>query len=147
MAGLIDITLGNFTKFYITETTDFDTLVTNVQSVGELSDESTIVDVAEYNVKYMRKLVGSASAGPIELVVNFDPSDASYVLLESFYKAGTRFAAKLEMLTSDESAGSFITFNALCASKSFSNEFDGVRTVTFSIVIDGAISDVTANPA
>lgn len=145
MAGLTDISLGNFTKIHITDALDYDTEITNVQGIGELSDESTIVDVAQYGVKYMRKLVGSATAGPIEVVVNLDPSDASYVLLEEYYTEGTKTKAKLEMLDGSQSKGHYVTFDCLVASKSFSNEFDGVRTVTFSLVIDGAVSDLTAN--
>lgn len=147
MAGLTDISLGNFTKFHITTEggTDYDLPVANLQAVGDLGDEATIVDVSEYGVKYLRKLVGSASAGPVDLTVNFDPSDTSFTRLEALYKSGLPVACKLEMLDSSETNGSFVTFTGLVASKSFGNEFDGVRSVVFSIAIDGAVSDVTAN--
>ena len=145
MAGLTDLTLGNFTKVFITDAVDYDTEITNLQNVGELTDESTIVDIAEYGVKYMRKLVGSATAGPIELVVNLNPDDASYQLLEQLYTDSARTKVKLEMLDGKGLNGHHVTFSGLIASKSFSNGFDEVRTVTFSLVIDGAVSDLIAN--
>ncbi len=144
MAGLVDITLGNNTIVLITDAVDYDTRVTNLQSIGEFGDEASIIEVSEYGSKYKRKLVGSASAGPLELTVNFNPFDASFILLESLYTSGKSTAVKLEMKNSDSSETSSIMFTALVASKTISNEFDGVRTATFTLAIDGGTSPVVS---
>jgi hypothetical protein len=140
MAGLTDISLANFTKIFVTDTVDYDTEITNVQSISEVSDEASVIDVPEYGVKYQRKLVGSATAGSVEVVVNLNPSDASFQLLEQYYTNSTRTKVKYLMLDGGGVNGNFVTFDALVSSKSLSSEFDAVRTVTFTLVIDGAIS-------
>lgn len=143
MAGLNDISLANFTKVKITDAIDYDTEITNIQSIGESSDEATVVDVPQYGVKYLRKLVGSANAAPIEIGVSLDPSEASFQLLEDYYTNGTKTKVKVELLDGSGN-GHFFTFEAYVASKSLSNEFDAVRTVSFSLAIDGAVSALTA---
>ena len=146
MAGLDDISVANFTV--VQYTTDAGTTwvpVTNVQSVGELSDEKNIIDVQEYGATYLRKLVGTANAGPVDVVVNFDPSDATHQYLLTSYKNGAKETFRLVMNNADASKGNYVEFDGFVASKSQGNEFDSARTLTFSLAIDGALGDVTAN--
>jgi len=143
MAGLADISVANFTVLEYLDTTQKP--VTNVQSIGELSDEKTVIDVQEYGVTYLRKLVGTANAGPIDIVVNFDPTDTSHMYLLASYKSGSSETFRLVMNNADASAGNYVEFTGFVASKTQGNEFDAARTVTFSIAIDGAVGDITAN--
>ncbi len=143
--GLDDISVANFTV--LEYTTDGGTTwipVTNVQSIGELSDEKNIIDVQEYGATYLRKLVGTANAGPMDIVVNFKPDDVTHLYLLNSYKTGTQEEMRLVMYNADQSAGDYVEFNGFVASKSQGNDFDSARSLTFSIAIDGALGDITA---
>ena len=138
MAGLTDISLGNYTKIsYGPAGTAFASLgnLPDVQSVGELTDEATIVDVQAYGQKYLKKLVGSANASAIEVVVNYNPSEAGQIDLLAAYNSSTQRSIALVM---DEDAtgtnGTYNQFDALVASATVSNSFDETRTMTFSLV-------------
>ena len=144
MAGLDDISVANYTKLYY-GAAGSEVEVTHVQSVGELTDEKTIIDVQEYGVQYLRKLVGTASAGPLEVIVNLDPSDTSHQYLLNSYKLGTQEDITLELTNAAGDKGDRVTFKGFVGSKSIGNDFDSARTVSFSIAIDGALSDLTAN--
>lgn len=146
MAGLSDISVANFTLLqYTTDSGTTWVPVTNMQSIGEISDEKTVIDVQEYGVNYLRKMVGTSNAGAVECVVNFDPTDATHIYLLASYAAGTAEEFRIVMNNADASAGNYIQFNGFVASKSVGNEFDSARTVTFSIAIDGALGALTAN--
>lgn len=145
MAGLDDISVANYTKLYY-DATGTPVAINEIQSIGELTDEKTIIDVQTYGVQYLRKLVGTSNAGPLEIVVNLDPSDATHVYLLNSYKNGTREAFKLEMSNAAGTQGDSISFNGFVGSKTIGNDFDTARTVSFSIAIDGALGDLTENP-
>ena len=149
MASLSDIALGNFTKIKITPAGGSEFELADVQSIGDVGDEATIVDVPEFNRKYLRKLVGSANAGPMEVVCNLVPdlgqTESSFEQMEDAYTNGTRCAVVVELLEDDAGTnGDKFSFNALVASKTLSTGFDTVRTVTWSLAIDGAVSAMTA---
>jgi hypothetical protein len=91
----------------------------------------------------LRKLVGTASAGPVDIVCNFNPADTTQQYLLASYAAGRREKFKLLMTNADGSEGSFVEFDGFVASKSQANEFDAARTITFSIAIDGALGAIT----
>lgn len=147
MAGLDDISVSNYTVLQYS-TDDFataGTTVTNVQSIGELTDEKTIIDVQQYGVAYLRKLVGTANAGPMDVVVNFDPSDVTHQYLLTSYTNGTQEKFRLVMNNAAGDKGNYVEFDGLVASKTQGNEFDSARTLTFSIAIDGALGPLTDN--
>lgn len=147
MAGLDDISVSNFTV--VEYTTDGGTNwlpITNVNAIGDLSDEKNIIDVQEYGATYLRKLVGTANAGPMDITVNFKPDDTSHIYLLASYKAGRQEQMRLVMYNADQSAGDFVEFNGFVASKSQGNAFDSARTMVFSIAVDGALGDVTPLP-
>ncbi len=140
--GLAGITLGNFTEIRVGDIADaFAALVKleDVQSVGELTDEATIVDVNAYGQKYMKKLVGSANASAIEVVCNYDPSAPVQSELLAAYTASKPKVVALTMFEADtgdgsDSEGTYNQFDCLVASASVANSFDETRTITFSIV-------------
>ena len=147
MAGLLDISLGNYTKVGYFDTTEME--LDNIQSIGSLSDEATVVDVQEFNTQYLRKLVGSKNAGPIEIVCNYDDADVGQLFLNSLYTSNETNAMSLYFTdqsmetTFPPTAGTKLTFNGIVASRSFSSEFDSVRTVTYSIVIADGVTGPT----
>lgn len=143
MAGLDDISVANYTKLsYGAEGAEV--LITEVQSIGELTDEKTIIDVQEYGAAYLRKLVGTANAGPLEIVINLNPADITHKYLLASYKAGTRERFTLELTNAAGDKSDSVVFNGFLGSKTFGNDFDSARTASISIAIDGALGDLTA---
>ena len=145
MAGLLDISLGNFTEVRFGPAVGapipvLPTAITlgDVMSVGDISDEATIVDVQAYGQKYLKKLVGSANAAAIEIVCNYDPTDAGQIDLLAAYNSSTQRAIGIVMKAEDASFsaadGTYNIFDALIASASVTNSFDETRTITFSVV-------------
>jgi len=147
MAGLTDITISNYTVLQYTPdagTTWVD--ITNVNSIGDLADQKTVVDVQEYGATYLRKLVGTANAGTVDITVNFSPADASHTYLLASYQAGSAETFRLVMYnTAAKTLGNYIQFNGFVGTKTLSNAFDAARTVVFSIAVDGALGSLTAN--
>jgi hypothetical protein len=155
-AGLSGITLGNFTEIRYGNKSDAWpslSILEDVQSVGELSDEATIVDVQAYGQKYLKKLVGSANASAIEVVCNYDPTATGQTTLFDAYNNSTEIEIALAMFDGDtgvgddNAEGTYNKFGALVASASLSNSFDETRTITFSLVPTDGIGDFTAVPA
>ena len=142
MAGLADITLGNFTKVFVGESDDLQGAMSEleeVQSVGDISDEATIVDVQKYGQKYLRKLVGSANAAAIEVVCNYISNAATGGIVQkellAAYSASTQKQVIVSMLEdATETNGVYVSFPCLVASATVTNAFDETRTVTFSLV-------------
>jgi hypothetical protein len=143
--GIDTISIASYVEVLVDVASTPTIPVEDVQSIGEISDEATIVDVSAYGQQYLRKLVGSKSAGPMEIVVNaiFDVVVApQQQMLRDAYRDGTSLFFTVEMKNAAGDAGDFVSFQGLVASASISNEFDGIRSQTFSIVISGAVSDV-----
>lgn len=150
MAGLTDISLGNFTEVLYGAVGDAPGTMTKlgeVQTVGDLTDEATIVDVQAYGQKYLKKLVGSANASAIEVVCNYNPSDAGQIDLLSAYNLSEKRQIVLVM-NEDEAGtnGTYNSFPALIASASVTNSFDETRTITFSIVPTDGLGTFEAKP-
>ena len=153
--GLADISLGNFTEIRIGDIADTFTeldVLGDVQSVGELTDEATIVDVNAYGQKYMKKLVGSANASAVEVVCNYNPSDLIQIELLDAYTNSTPKNVALVMFESDtgnagtEAEGTYNMFKCLVASASLANSFDETRTITYSLVPTDGLGDYTSVP-
>lgn len=151
MSTLTDITVSNFTTLLYSTSDDVSQTsdaLTEVQSIGELTDEKTIIDVQQYGQKYLRKLTGTSNAGPIEFVVNLKPTDSSHQAFISAYDSGTTLYFWLIMHTplgyGTGAVGDYVAFKGFVGSKTVSNEFDAARTMTFSIAIDGAVGALTA---
>ncbi len=142
MAGLDDITLGNFTKVFVGEVgqTHVDmSELEEVQSVGDISDEATIVDVQKYGQKYLRKLVGSANASAIDVVCNYvSNSTTEGIVQKELLTAYTSSTPKQVIVSMLEDAsgtnGVYVSIPVLVASATVSNSFDETRTVTYSLV-------------
>ena len=145
--GIDTIQISNYVKVLVGLTPIPTTTLEEVQSVGEITDEATVVDIPSYGSQYLKKVVGSKNAGPVEIVVNLNPDSITapqQKLLRDAYKNDTKIYFTIQMLNSAGDAGDEITFEGFVASASISNEFDAVRTQTFSVAIDGAVSPISA---
>ena len=149
MAGLTDISIGNFTKvYYNTGTTASPTWVEieRIQSLTHPTDEKNIVEVPRYGSVYPTKLAGSASTGNAEIVVNFNPDNSTHQYLLASYKNSSSEEFKIEVNEDiDGTNGSYFRFAGQVASKTSSGEFDSITTMTFSLSVNGAIGDWTPN--
>jgi hypothetical protein len=148
--GLSEISLGNFTEIRVGAIgSGFGDLLIleDVQSVGDLQDEATIIDVNAYGQKYMKKLVGSANASALEVVCNFNPSAPIQAELLAAYANTTSKMIAIAMFEAttgangDEAEGTYNMFPCLIASASVANSFDETRTVTFSLVPANGIGE------
>lgn len=140
--SISDIQVSNYVKVLIDGSE-----LEEVQSVGEITDEATIIDVPSYGSQYLRKVVGSKNAGSLEIVVNIIPDATAAPIqqaLRDAYASGVSVAVQVQMLNEAGDAGDEVTFNGLVSSASITNEFDSVRTQTFNIAIDGAVSEPTS---
>lgn len=140
MAGLTDISVSNYMKFEIA-----DVEVTDIESFGGINEESSIIEVKQYNLKFARKLSGSSSVGAIELTCTFNPASAGYKALAD---ARSTDALSDFTITYYNNAGkteaSSREFKGLVTSYSESGEFDAQRTCTWTIAVDGAMGDLKA---
>ncbi|QWL58221.1 hypothetical protein HQ400_07845 [Aeromonas jandaei] len=144
MAGLSDISTANYTKVEYKSGAAFKQVL-NLEGFSGLGGEVNIIDVMQFNQKYARRLVGSASASPIELVCTYNPADASFVDLLALQKNETKTEFKItQFANAEQKAGHTITVNGFISSVAYGNEFDTQRTVTWTIAVDGAIGDPVA---
>ncbi|KJR15238.1 hypothetical protein [Vibrio parahaemolyticus] len=136
MAGLTDISLANYMEIKVG-----DALIGHLESFSGLSEETSVVEVKQYNNKMARKLPASGSVAAVELTQSFVPSDAGYVALMA--------ARRSEALTSftvtyykdaTKAAKETRTFKGYVNSYSESGELDSHRQCTWSIAVDGAIT-------
>ncbi|WP_339009450.1 hypothetical protein [Aeromonas popoffii] len=139
MAGLTDISVSNYTKVeYKSGSTS--KAILNVESFSGLGGETNIIDVMQFNAKYARRLIGSSSASPIEIVCTYNPSDVSFVDLLALQKNETKTEFKItQYANAEQKVGSTITVNAFVSSIAYGNEFDAQRTVTWTLAVDGEI--------
>lgn len=135
--ALSEISVGNYVTMMI-DSSD----IGEIESIGGINQETTIVSFSQFNKKYNRALLGSATTAPIEVVCTYLPSDSGQAALEAARKSEARSEF---VITYHQSAGSTagksFTFFGYVASRNISSEFDAQRTVTYSIAIDGDITE------
>lgn len=135
--ALSEVSVGNYCTVMIGSTE-----VGEIESLGGISQDTTIVQFNQYNKKYSRALVGSSSTAPIEITCTYLPSDAGQTALEEARKSEAREEFSITYHTSaGATAGKEFTFWGYVASRNISSEYDAQRTVTYSIAIDGDIAE------
>lgn len=138
MAGLSDITVSNYMKFEIAKTE-----VTDIESFGGITEESSIVEVKQYNLKFARKLSGSSSVGAIELTCSFNPNSAGYKALAEARSTDTLSDFTITYYNNAaKTEASSRTFKGLVTSYGESSEYDAQRTCTWTIAVDGAMGEL-----
>ena len=139
MAGLTDISVSNYMKLEMANAE-----ITDIESYGGLNEETSIVEVKQYNQKFARKLVGSSTVGAVEITCSFNPSTASYKALATAKAADTKSAFKVTYYNNASKTNSSTrTFSGIVTSYTESGEFDAQRTCTWTIAIDGALGALT----
>ncbi|MCU8498497.1 hypothetical protein M2G70_07440 [Vibrio vulnificus] len=136
MAGLTDISLANYMDIKVGEV-----LIGHLESFSGLSEETSVVEVKQYNLKMARKLPASGSVAAVEITQSFVPSDAGYVALMAARKseALTNFTVVYYKDPSKVDKEER-TFKGYVTSYSESGEFDAHRQCTWSIAVDGAVA-------
>lgn len=139
MAGLSDISVSNYTKVEYKSGSAYKAVL-NLEQMSGLGFESNIIDVMQFGNRFARRLVGSASSTPIELVCSYNPADASFTDLAGLVKSNARTEFKItQYADADQKNGHTITLTAIVASIAYGNEHDSQRQVTYSLAVDGEI--------
>ncbi|MDT8865859.1 hypothetical protein [Vibrio fluvialis] len=150
MSGLSDISVSNYMKLEMKVGASAPIEILDIEGWGGLEDETNIVEVAQYNRKYARKLVGSSSIGAIELNCSFNPSTPSYKALADARAADAKAVFTVTYYNdASKTESSKRDFTAIVASYTESGEFDTQRTCTWTLAVDGALGplvDGTAAP-
>lgn len=136
MAGLSDISLANYMDIKIG-----DVVIGHLESFSGLSEETSVVEVKQFNLKMARKLPASGTVSAVELTQSFVPTDAGYIALMAARKAETKAdftviyykdPAKVESETR--------TFQGYVTSYGETGEFDAHRQCNWSIAVDGSVT-------
>lgn len=142
MAGISTLTTGYNTSVAIdekaigVEAAKVVTLVPHVQSIGDLTDVAASVTVNEYGGDgYTQTLAGIKTAGPVDLVLNYVPTDATQALLKTMYDGASQGTMKITYKAGQNET--YVTFNFNVLSFSIASPVDGVRAVTCSIGVLG----------
>lgn len=139
MPGITDINVAN----YLTLTID-SVDCTDIESISGGASQANIIDVLQYNQEYAKKLVGSKSTDPFQITCSYIPSTPSYKALDTLSKNSKEVVVKLTLKSGAGTTGvgtQVLTFNGIVASKSISTEFDTARTVVYSLVVSGGITE------
>ncbi|KFA99266.1 hypothetical protein [Vibrio sp. ER1A] len=139
MAGLQDISVSNYMKLAMGATE-----ITDIESFGGLNEETSIVEVKQYNQKFARKLSGSSTVGAVEITCSFNPASESYKALTTAKAADARNEFTVTYYNNaSKSEASSRTFHGIVTSYSESGEYDAQRTCTWTIAVDGALGALT----
>jgi len=138
MAGTPDINIGLYTELEIDGVA-----VTEIQSITGGTITANIVEYQHYNEPEKRKLVAGKTVDPYEIVCSYVPASASYKALALLAKSNKKVVCELTLKGgADTASGSqVLTFNGIVSSKSISTEIEAVRTVTYTLVVDGGITE------
>lgn len=116
--------------------------ITDIESLTGFAQNANIIEFFNYNNKYSRKLVGSASVDPMEMVCTYLPESAAYKAMEKARAEETRSAITITLFeNATKKTGNTLTFTGIVGSKSILTEFDTQRTVTYSVAVDGGITE------
>ncbi|MCR3907554.1 hypothetical protein ACEUAG_11560 [Aeromonas hydrophila] len=139
MAGISDINISNYLSLLIDSVE-----CTDIQSITGGASQANIIDVLQYNQEYAKKLVGSKSTDPFEITCSYVPSTASYKALDTLSKNNKAVEVKLTLKAGPGTTGvnsQVLTFTGIIASKSVTTEFDTARTVVYTLVVSGGITE------
>lgn len=139
MPGLTEISVST----WMTVTIDAVDCTDMVSLTGGTTN-ANIIEVLHYNQEYAKKLVGSKSTDPFELVCSYVPSTASYKSLDTLSKNNKAVEVKITLKSGAGTTGvssQILTFTGIIASKSISTENNVSRAVTYSIVVSGGITE------
>ena len=136
MAGLSDLSLANYMDIKIG-----DVLIGELESFSGLSEETSVVEVKQFNLKNSRKLPASGSVAAVELTQSFVPTDVGYVALMAARKSEALQDFEVKYFKDPSKVDFEIrTFKGYVTSYGETGEFDAHRQATWSIAVDGSIN-------
>lgn len=119
-----------------------DTLVGEVQNLGDMELSANVIEVSKYGAAYKQKLVGQKDSGTLDVTLNWVPDVASqseHGLLQTSYASGAKvFFTIIWTDAAGNQAG--CTFSGFVQSFGISQPLEDVVTVNVSINIDGAVT-------
>lgn len=138
MSAIPDINIGLYLDLEIDGV-----VVTDIQAITGGTTTANIVEVKHYNEPEARKLVAGKSIDAYEIVCSYVPASASYKALALLAKSNKKVVCELTLKGgADTASGSqVLTFNGIVSSKSISTEVEAVRTVTYTLAVDGGITE------
>ncbi|WP_429049182.1 phage tail tube protein [Aeromonas hydrophila] len=141
ITNLKDISVSNYSKFEIKNASAW-VVVGEVTDMSGFTGESTIVDVMQYGKRFARRLVGSATAGPINVSAAWKPTDAGQMAMEKSFKDATPQNFRVTFYAdATQTKGISSEFAGYVSSFSLENAFDSARTMTCAVAVDGALGD------
>ncbi|MGL4843817.1 MAG: hypothetical protein ACRC2Y_04255 [Aeromonas veronii] len=144
MAGLSDISISNFMKVEMKNGSTF-VEITDLESWSGFQEDTSIVEVKQFNSKFARKLAASGTVNAVELTCSFVPESASFkALADARAKEDRREFRVTYFDGAGKAASNSREFTGIVASYSESTEFDAQRTCAYTIAIDGGLGDLTA---
>ncbi|WP_429142515.1 hypothetical protein [Aeromonas veronii] len=142
MAGLSDITVSNFMKVEMKNDSTF-VEITDIESWSGFQEDTSIIEVKQFNAKYARKLAASGTVNAVELTCSFIPASASYkALADARTKEDAREFRVTYFNGADKAESSSRTFKGIVASYSEATEFDAQRTCSYTIAVDGELGEL-----
>ncbi|EHM6953370.1 hypothetical protein KGV31_002169 [Vibrio parahaemolyticus] len=143
MAGLTDISLANYMDIKIG-----DVVVGEIESFSGLSEETSIVEVKQFNQKMARKLPASGTVAAVEITQSFVPTDVGYVALMAARKSEALQDFEVKYYKDPSKADFEVrTFKGYVTSYGETGEFDAHRQCNWSIAVDGAVTYGAASKA
>jgi hypothetical protein len=147
MAGLSDISISNFMKVEMKTGATF-AEITDIESWSGFQEDTSIVEVKQFNTKFALKLAASGTVNAVEMTCSFIPSSASFkALAEARAKEDAREFRVTYYNGADKAQSSSRTFKGIVASYSESTEYDAQRTCAYTIAVSGALGDLTDGAA
>lgn len=148
MAHLTEVSVGNYTKLFFVESGSW-VQVTETNTIPSPTDEAATVAIQQFGVDYQTTLPGSKTVAPIELLLNWNPSNATHVSISALY--GTQATTKfyVEYTNGGGTESTYREFSARVGSNTIASEFDTGRTMSARLDIIGglgAIVDVIPTP-
>ncbi|ELH4810067.1 hypothetical protein Q9X96_003100 [Vibrio vulnificus] len=135
MSGLTDISLANYMEIKIGNVA-----IGHLESFSGLSEETSVVEVKQFNKSHARKLPASSTVSAVELTQSFVPSDAGYVALMAARKSEALSTFTVTYYKDVTKAVSETrTFQGYVTSYGETGEFDSHRQATWTIAVDGSI--------
>lgn len=130
---------------------EFDALsyteVLEVEDLGELGDQNTIIPFISIKDKRVRKQKGSADAGDMAVVVGRDPLDAGQIAMDTAQGSKLEYAFKMvltDALDANDTPSKFY-FRALVSSKRINlGNADTIGRKTYILAITSQIYETPA---
>ena len=137
MPGLANATAGNYLTMKIGTTE-----ITEIESLTGGTATSNIIEFFNYNSRYSRKVIGSASTDAFELTLTYNPSNTGYIALVKAFEDSKAVAFTILLKDGPTgTGGTQLAFSGYVGSKGVSTEFDTQRTCSFTITVDGGITE------